>query len=81
MALVAVAMAPAIELLAEPKTICGKGLMWHVENQGTTMVYDGKFDMAMFEEVCKMLDNRFEEDVQEAHRQLFLFGKTKTRKV
>ena len=38
LALAGIAVAPAVNLLAEPETICG-GLIWQIQQLGTTATY------------------------------------------
>jgi hypothetical protein len=56
MALAAVAMAPALDLLAEPETPCG-GIMWHLKASGNTVTYEA-LTMADFDRVIKVLNSQ-----------------------
>lgn len=56
LALAAVAIAPAIELLAQPETPCSGGLLWQIENSGQTIEYTGEITMTDFNNLIKALD-------------------------
>lgn len=51
-----VALAPAIDLLAEPETPCG-GLIWQIQNSGTTVPYE-PLTIAKLEEVLRILESQ-----------------------
>lgn len=58
MALAAVAVAPAINLLAEENSICAKGLLWYAEHYGNRCTYNGNLTLDDFGKLITLLEQQ-----------------------
>lgn len=58
MALAAVALAPAIDLLAEEESICHKGLLYWATHNANQTTYNGNFTLKDFEELIAKLESQ-----------------------